>query len=387
MWQPQSQTSHSPWRPKDWSQDLPKPRWPFFITWSTCVMARSDYMLAGGEDMSPRMSQLGPSYPSQLGKMRRHWNAAHTPEIKDPTLWSSTCTLMRSLRTTGVWNCAPIGPFWRAASLPMNLRLPMAVLGSVGRRKSRHGPCLLCWGSMAINSPWSSCGMPGRTSPLLWKDTAEDNVVVERKELKTALLKGRRSRRRPWISWNRCSCQSQPRWRSGVWFGEKLGHCWQPSTSSATRRFLWWICRWQMWLIPRSSSASEPCAMRGSPSPLRSSVPLRRSMPSWSPMCSPAPMWKWRWHGDATRSNGGGQRLTLPMLGLFIASWTTPMRPFGLLVWIQTCQLGLLRWVQLPSALTPRQGLLCWWNILISHAPPSPLKMWTLWWARIPKRR
>ena len=34
----------------------------------------------------------------------------HTPEIKDPTLWSSTCTLMRSWRTTGVWNCAPIGP-------------------------------------------------------------------------------------------------------------------------------------------------------------------------------------------------------------------------------------------------------------------------------------
>ena len=32
MWQPQSQTSHFPWRPKDWSQDLPKPRWPFFIT-------------------------------------------------------------------------------------------------------------------------------------------------------------------------------------------------------------------------------------------------------------------------------------------------------------------------------------------------------------------
>ena len=51
------------------------------------------------------------SYPSQLGKMRRHWNAAHTPEIKDPTLWSSTCTRMRNLRTTGVWNCAPIGPF------------------------------------------------------------------------------------------------------------------------------------------------------------------------------------------------------------------------------------------------------------------------------------
>ena len=29
------------------------------------------------------------------------------------------------------------------------------------------------------------------------------------------------------------------------------------------------------------------------------------------------------------------------------------------LVWIQTCQLGLLRWVQLPSALAPRPRLLC----------------------------
>ena len=29
-------------------------------------------------------SQLGPSYPNQLGKMRRPWNAAHTPGIKDP---------------------------------------------------------------------------------------------------------------------------------------------------------------------------------------------------------------------------------------------------------------------------------------------------------------
>ena len=180
---------------------------------------------------------LGQATPANLGRCAGI-GTPHTPQrSRIQLLWSSTCTLMRSLRTTGVWNCAPIGPFWRAASSPMNLRLPTAVSGSVGRRKSRHGPCLLCWGSIATNSPWSSCGMPGRTSPLRWKDIAEDNVVVERKELKTALLKGRRSRRRPWISWNRCSCQSQPRWRNGVWFGEKLGHCWQPSTSSATRRF------------------------------------------------------------------------------------------------------------------------------------------------------
>ena len=236
-------------------------------------------------------------------------------------------------------------------------------------------------------SPWNSFGTPGRTSPLLWRDTAGDNVVVEHKEPKIALLKGRRSRRRLWTSWNRCSCRSQPRWRSGDWFGGKLEPCWQQSTSLATHRFLWWTCLWQMWWIPRSSSGSEPCAMRGSLSPLRSFVPLRRSMPSWSPMCSPAPMWKWRLHGDATRNSGGGQRLTLPMLDLYIASWTTPMRPFGHLVWIQTCQLGLLRWVRLPTALTPRQGLPCWWNILTNYAPPSLWRMWTLWWARTPRRR
>ena len=30
MWQPRSQTSPFPWKPKDWSQDLLRPRWPFF---------------------------------------------------------------------------------------------------------------------------------------------------------------------------------------------------------------------------------------------------------------------------------------------------------------------------------------------------------------------
>ena len=73
-------------------------------------MCDGEIRLHAGRWRRYELSQLGPSYPSQLGKMRRHWNAARTPEIKDPTLWSSTCTPMRSLRTTGVWNCAPIGP-------------------------------------------------------------------------------------------------------------------------------------------------------------------------------------------------------------------------------------------------------------------------------------
>ena len=36
---------------------------------------------------------------------------------------------------------------------------------------------------------------------------------------------------------------------------------------------------------------------------------------------------------------------------------------------------------------TPRRNPLCWWNIQTSHALPSPLRLWTLWWAKIPRRR
>ena len=85
-----------------------------------------------------------------------------------------------------------------------------------------------------------------------------------------------------------------------------------------------------------SASASEPCAMRGSPSPLRSFVPLRRSMQlecAVQLLCG-------SWHGDA----GGGQ--TCPCWAS-LSQVATPMRPFGP---IQTCQLGLLRWVQLRGA-------------------------------------
>ena len=120
-------------------------------------------------------------------------------------------------------------------------------------------------------------------------------------------------------------------WRL-IW--REVAPCWQQSTLLATPRFRWWTCLWQMWWIPRSSSASEPCAMRGFPSPLRSFAPLRRSMPSWRPMCSPAPMWKSRLHGVATQNSGGGQRLILPMLDLSIASccrwrWLLDEDPFA----------------------------------------------------------
>ena len=72
MWQHQFQTSHFPWKPKDWSQDLLKPRWLFSTTWSTCVMARSGYMLAGG----PNLVQ---ATPANLGRCAGI-GTPHTPQ-------------------------------------------------------------------------------------------------------------------------------------------------------------------------------------------------------------------------------------------------------------------------------------------------------------------
>ena len=67
-----------------------------------------------------------------------------------------------------------------------------------------------------------------------------------------------------------CSCRSPPRWRNGVWFGEKSAPCWQPSISSATHQFRWWTSQWQTWLIRRSNFDSGPCVMSASPSRLTS---------------------------------------------------------------------------------------------------------------------
>ena len=196
MWPPRSQTSPFPW-----SQDLLRPRSPFFTMCDGEIRLHTGRWRRYESTDVPTWSKL----PQPV------WEAAQALERRTHPKWGP--------QASGV---APILVLLEATFSPMNLRLPMAVLGFVGRRRSRPGPCLHCWGSMAISFPWSSFGMPRKTYLLPWRDTAGDNVVVEHKELKIALWRGRRSRRRLWISWNRCSCRSQPRWRSGVWFGGLL---------------------------------------------------------------------------------------------------------------------------------------------------------------------
>ena len=99
--------------------------------------------------------------------------------------------------------------------------------------------------------------------------------------------------------------------------------------------------------------------MRGFLSLLRSSASSQMSTPSWSPTWLRIHLWKYRWHGDATPSSGGGQKCIHLKRVHSTRSLATLMRPSVLLAWIRRVLWAHLTCMQLPLALIRAPSLLC----------------------------
>ena len=197
----------------------------------------------------------------------------------------------------------------------------------------------------------------------------EVSVVEELLEAVREWWNVRRSRRRPMTFWRWCSSRSHPHRRSGELFGRRLAPCWRPSISSRTLQFQSWNSPLRLWWIPKSTCASGRCVMNASPSHLKNFVVSRMSTPSWSPILQRTPLWKWRWHGDATLSSGGGLRFRPHKLAHSTRSWAILMMQSVLLVWIQRDLWAHPSCLLLPLARIRPISLPWWWSTRTSHVP------------------
>ena len=120
-------TGRFPWRLPSLLLDPRRPRWLCSTTCSTCAMVRSGSMLADGPNMRAWRSRVGPRRNNLPGKKHWPWRWGPIPRTRVDTLWSSTPTRRKRLRTTAAWGFVHSGHTWREVSLPGSLRLPMAV--------------------------------------------------------------------------------------------------------------------------------------------------------------------------------------------------------------------------------------------------------------------